>query len=244
MRFARDMCLRHDGVSHYITGWDMMRQWKGAVAGMSGYPDKKEAERILEEAERMNPGPWADHSRYVALCAEAVAAACPGMDPGKAYVLGLLHDVGRRAGRGQMKHVYHGWKYLNELGYPDAAKVCLTHSYNTQRFEDDMGARDIPPEREEELKAALAACVYDDYDRLIQLCDSFAAAEGVVDILVRMTDVKTRYGAYPQPKWDRNLELMEYFRAKTGKDLYSLAEQHIKCSGGALCSGAESSSGA
>ena len=62
------------------------------------YPDRKTAEALLTEAEPHNPGPWGDHSRTAAHCAEAIAAAC-GLDADKAYVLGLLHDIGRRYGK-------------------------------------------------------------------------------------------------------------------------------------------------
>lgn len=185
------------------------------------YPTRDEAERLLTEAESRNPGLWVAHSRNVARCAEVIAVHAD-LNPEKAYVLGLLHDVGRRAGIGQLKHVYFGWKYMNELGYSAVAKVCLTHSYNTHRFEDDMAKIDVEPDQVEEVKAALAGYEYDDYDRLIQLCDSIATAEGVVDVTERMTDVKTRYGSYPQPKWDRNIELLEYFTEKTRRDIYEL----------------------
>ena len=188
------------------------------------YPFRDEAERLLLEAESLNPGLWVAHSRNVAKCAEVIAAHS-GLNPDKAYVLGLLHDVGRRAGIGQLKHVYYGWKNMKDLGYPAVAKVCLTHSYNTHRFEDDMAKIDVEPEKVEEVKAALTKYEYDDYDGLIQLCDSIATAEGVVDVTERMTDVKTRYGSYPQPKWDRNIELLEFFQKKTGRDIYELCEQ-------------------
>ena len=191
---------------------------------MNGFPSREKAAIILAEAESHNPGLWVAHSRNVARCAEAIVASIQGMDSEKAYVLGLLHDVGRRAGIGQLKHVYYGWKYMNDLGYPAVAKVCLTHSYNTQRFEDDMGKIDIAPELVDEVKQALSACLYDDYDRLIQLCDSIATAEGVVDVTVRMADVKARYGSYPQPKWDKNIELLAYFTTKTGRDIYALCK--------------------
>ena len=62
------------------------------------YPDRKTAEALLAEAEPHNPGPWGDHSRIAAHCAEAIARAC-GLDADKAYVLGLLHDIGRRYGK-------------------------------------------------------------------------------------------------------------------------------------------------
>ena len=68
------------------------------------YPDRKTAEALLTEAEPHNPGPWGDHSRTAAHCAEAIAAAC-GLDADKAYVLGLLHDIGRRYGKRHLGHV-------------------------------------------------------------------------------------------------------------------------------------------
>ena len=44
------------------------------------------------------------------------------------------------------------------------------------------------------IRTELEKSVYDDYDRLVQLCDSIAGAEGVLDIEERMLDVKRRYG--------------------------------------------------
>ncbi len=35
-----------------------------------------------------------------------------------------------------------------------------------------------------------------------------------------MTDVKIRYGAYDQEKWDTNITLREYFEDLMGEDLY------------------------
>lgn len=65
----------------------------------------------------------------------------------------------------------------------------------------------------------------DDYDRLIQLCDSIAGAEGVLDIEERMADVKRRYGSYPQKKWDNNLALKKHFEDKMGKDIYAVVDK-------------------
>jgi len=64
--------------------------------------------------------------------------------------------------------------------------------------------------------------VYDDYDLLIQLCDSMAGAEGIMKMEDRMNDVKRRYGFYPQEKWDRNMELKQIFEEKIGRDIYEI----------------------
>ena len=65
----------------------------------------------------------------------------------------------------------------------------------------------------------------DDYNRLIQLCDSLAGTECVLDIESRMEDVKHRYGSYPQRKWDSNLLLKKYFEEKIGKDIYAVVDR-------------------
>lgn len=84
---------------------------------------------------------------------------------------------------------------------------------------------DIPMEQQKELRRALDQIDYDDYDKLIQLCDALAGADGVLDIEERMADVKQRYGFYPQAKWDKNLELKRYFEEKAGADIYSIVKR-------------------
>lgn len=74
--------------------------------------------------------------------------------------------------------------------------------------------------KQEILRSLLETMEYDDYDYLIQLCDSIAVADGIVTLEERMNDVKSRYGYYPQEKWDRNMELKQYFEEKMGKELY------------------------
>lgn len=71
------------------------RKIKGGKAML---PDKKEAKMLLQEAGKMNPGTWESHSEVVADCARKIADNCTDMNPYKAYVLGLLHDIGRRFG--------------------------------------------------------------------------------------------------------------------------------------------------
>lgn len=185
-------------------------------------PLRTEAETLLKEAEKCNPGPWGDHSRVTAHCAEKIASACPDMDAEKAYILGLLHDIGRKFGTRHLGHVYDGWKYMLDLGYDEAARICLTHSFCEGNLECYIGNFDITKEETEELGAALKQTVFDEYDKLIQLCDSLAGAEGVLDMEDRMNDIKKRYGSYPETKWNKNLELKSYFEHKTGKDIYRI----------------------
>ncbi len=188
-------------------------------------PTREQAEELLKEAEKRNPGPWGNHSRTAAHCAEKIAQACTDLDPEKAYILGLLHDIGRRFGVRHLGHVSDGYSYMMSLGYDEAARVCLTHSFHRQDLSDYIGMFDTTEEELALICQELAAVSMDDYDRLIQLCDSMAGADGVLDVETRMEDVRRRYGSYPQEKWDRNLELKQYFEEKTGKDLYLLTEK-------------------
>lgn len=187
------------------------------------YPAREEAERLLIEAEACNPGPWGNHSRVAAMCAEKIAAAA-GIDKEKAYVLGLLHDIGRKFGVKHLGHVYDGYQYMKELGYDEVARICLTHSFSVPDLEVYIGNRDISDKQQEEIRAALAVCVYDEYDKLIQLCDALAGADGVVPMEERMADIRKRYGSYPQDKWDANMALKSYFEEKAGEDIYCLVK--------------------
>ena len=188
-------------------------------------PTRTEAERLLEEAEGRNPGPWGNHSRVAAHCAEKIAAACEGMDPEKAYILGLLHDIGRRFGVRHLGHVSDGYTYMMSLGYDEAARICLTHSFNNLTTDEYIGKFDTTGEELDLIRNELSRVSADDYDRLIQLCDALAGSEGVMNIEDRMNDVKRRYGSFPQPKWDANLELKAYFEKKAHRNLYELVEK-------------------
>lgn len=187
------------------------------------YPSREEAEKLLQEAWGCNPGPWAEHSRIAALCAERIARRS-GMDPEKAFILGLLHDIGRKFGVKHLAHVYDGYRYMLGLGYDEVARICLTHSFCLNTIRCYVGNFDIPMALQEELDSLLKKLRYDDYDHLIQLCDCLAGAEGIMDMEARMLDVKRRYGHYPQEKWDRNMELRVMFETRCGADIYDIVK--------------------
>lgn len=192
-------------------------------------PTREVAEALLCEAEKCNPGPWGDHSRVAAYCAEKIARECEDLDADKAYILGLLHDIGRKFGVRHLGHVSDGYSYMMSLGYDEAAQICLTHSFNNLTTDEYIGKFDTSDEELQMIQDALKVADVDEYDRLIQLCDSLAGAEGVMDIEERMSDVKRRYGSYPQKKWDSNLALKKHFEEKTGKDIYVVVDKAHGC---------------
>lgn len=144
-------------------------------------PTREEALKLIRDGLLFNPGPWGEHCLTAAHCAEKIASACGDMDVEKAYILGLLHDIGRKF--------------------------------------------DVTDEELIIIKTELAKTIYDEYDRLIQLCDCLAGAEGILDIENRMNDVKKRYGFYPQDKWNSNMNLKQYFEGKMNKDIYLICEK-------------------
>lgn len=188
-------------------------------------PTRKEAIELVHDGLLSNPGPWGKHCLTAAHCAEKIASECDGMDSEKAYILGLLHDIGRKFGVRHLGHVSDGYTYMTNLGYDEVAKICLTHSFNNHTVDEYIGKFDVTDDELMLIKSELAKAIYDEYDWLIQLCDSLAGAEGVLDIEERMGDVKNRYGSYPQDKWDSNIRLMHYFEEKMGKNIYTVCEQ-------------------
>lgn len=87
-----------------------------------------EAKRLLAEAKALNNGAWVEHSYNVARLAEKIADKME-MDSEKAYVLGLLHDIGRRNGDMQARHALEGFRFLKDIGYDEGARICLTHTF-------------------------------------------------------------------------------------------------------------------
>ena len=185
-------------------------------------PTAEEAMRELKLAEKLNPGPWVGHSVNVGIAARMIAEKVPSMDPEKAYILGLLHDIGRRVGIVDIPtHICEGYKYFMQKGWDEAARICMTHSY--LRMRDEFG---YEPETEQEkaIKAYIMNCEADDYDRLIQLCDSLAVDYGFVILEKRFVDVTRRYGIMEDyiRGWETAFAIKEAFEKEMGCSVYDV----------------------
>lgn len=188
-------------------------------------PDRATAEMLFQQAGARNPGRWVAHSRRVAEAAQLIAARLPGLDPDVAYILGLLHDLGRQEGVTGVRHVLDGYRHLAALGYEDAARIAMTHSFAVKDLRAIFGAWDCTAEELRFIEQYLAAVEYDDYDRLIQLCDSLAVAGGFVLMEKRMLDVAFRYGKLNDTilaKWRATFDIKRDFEARMGCSIYSL----------------------
>lgn len=187
-------------------------------------PDIKTAEAELEKAGRSNPGPWTEHSRYVALACEKIARRCGGLSADDAYLYGLLHDIGRYAGVTQERHLIDGYRYCMERGWEKAAQICISHAFMLQDIHTSIGVFDVSEEDYRFMERFVADAVYDDYDYLVQLCDSLALPTGFCLLEKRFVDVTIRYGVHPHTvdRWKRILELKAYFERKAGCNIYEL----------------------
>jgi HD superfamily phosphodiesterase len=189
-----------------------------------GIPTIQEAELLLEEAGKLNPGPWVDHSIYAGKAAQLIAQNCDEIDSDAAFILGLLHDIGRRFGITGMRHILDGYNFLMEKGFYRAAKICITHSFDFKDIKSGFGKWDCTNAEYEFVKQYLENTEYDDYDRLIQLCDALAFIDGYYLVEKRMVEASLRHGIneYTTLKWKATLETKEYFEQKMKRSIYGI----------------------
>ena len=118
-------------------------------------------------------------------------------------------------------HVYEGYKYCMEKGWDEAARVCMTHSYRLMKDEFDY---EPSTDAEKAIKEYILHTEADDYDKLIQLCDSLATDYGFVILEKRFVDVTRRYGIMEGyiKGWDVSFEIKETFEEKMGCSIYDV----------------------
>lgn len=184
--------------------------------------NREEALSLLNWANGLNPGPWAEHSLGVARAAEKIAEAC-GMDSEHAWLCGALHDIGRYEGVYGMRHIFAGYRLLTEKGEPALARICLTHSFSYPDPEAYVGPHDGTDADMALLRDVLQTPM-DDYDRLIQLCDALSWGSGVCLMEKRMMDVFRRHGCAPllSEKINATFAVFEDFQNRMGHSLYDL----------------------
>jgi hypothetical protein len=187
-------------------------------------PSVKEAECLIEEAGLLNPGPWVNHSKVTGSCAKRIADKCVDLNADHAYVLGLLHDIGRRAGDTDERHIIDGYDFMNGMGYHDCARICLTHSFPYKNSKAYSGKDDCNEKESKFITMFLDTVEYDDYDKLIQLCDAISLPSGPTNIEKRLIDVTMRRGFndFTILKWKSFFQLKEYFDTMTKNDIYEL----------------------
>ncbi len=201
---------------------------------MKPFPNKQTAQQLFEKVivlRNSSNCPFVDNQEYtfrkhcfgVAFAAEKIAEAV-GLDKTKAYVFGLLHDAGRILDEktNAVFHAYTGYKFLNELGYPEIARISLTHSFYDKNIDESLYMK-IPDIQE--CKKLLSNMKYDDYDHLIQLCDQMNNLGEFCTIEERFADVSRRY-ARPAEKLIPYIKIVNNIKAdfdiRAGQNVYKL----------------------
>ena len=187
-------------------------------------PNREQAEQLLQKGAQRNPGPWQDHSLYVARAAELIATHHPEIDADVAYVLGCLHDIGRQEGVTGMKHIIDGYRFLLNHHYDDAARIALTHSFPSQNIGEAFGKWDCSSAEKDFVTDYLQAITYTPYDRLLQLCDALALPTGFCALEKRFIHVVMRYGfnAFTLDKWRATYMIQADFETIIGCSIYAI----------------------
>jgi len=192
-------------------------------------PTREEAEQILIWAEELNPGIWINHCKVAARAAETIAKNC-GLDGNRAYVSGLLHDIGRYKGFRELYHVYAGYELMKNKGYDEIARVCITHSFPNTNIDEFFGNNDCSLEENDVMITFLSNITYDEYDKLIQLCDAICTVKGVSILEVRLLDVIRRHGIKENmlDKIEAFFDLKIYFDSLCSMNIYDLFYDEIR----------------
>lgn len=190
--------------------------------------NREQALALLNWAHEQNPGPWREHVLHAARAAEAIAKRAD-LDPDRAWISGVMHDIGRFEGVRGMHHIIAGYNLLMEKGEPELARICMTHSFPGGDPLSYIGKWDVTDEERAFVMDYIANAEMDDYDRLLQLCDALALSEGICLIEKRLVSVVLRHGVNPhmQAKWRATMEIREDFEKRMGCSVYSLFEDVI-----------------
>jgi hypothetical protein len=187
-------------------------------------PSLEQARAFVNEAQELNPGPWVQHSLFAGKAAEAIAGRHSKLDSQIAFILGYLHDIGRRAGVADMRHTLDGYNFLMKKGFNHSARICITHVFPLKHINSVAGKWDCTKKELNFLKEILSKIEFDEYDRLIQLCDAIALPSGYCLIEKRLMDMALRYGVneFSVPRWKAFLEIRKEFENVIGQSIYKI----------------------
>ncbi len=193
-------------------------------------PNVKNVKNWLNEGFKRNPGPWVKHSEVVANAAKIIAKEIDSLNSHTAYIMGLVHDIGRIAGLTQDRHTIDGYNFLKAKGYEELARICITHCFPNKDINSNIGEWDCSKKELYFIETYLVNCKYNDYDRLIQLCDCISMGDKYVLIEKRLIDVALRYnlkskiplGVPLLLKWQKYLEIKNYFENLIDNSIYNL----------------------
>ena len=123
-----------------------------------------------------------------------------------------------------MRHVIDGHTFLRNLGFDDAARISLTHSFPIPDLNSYSGEHDCSPQDLKFIEDFVISTVPTEYDLLILLCDSISLPSGFCLLEKRIVDVALRYEINEKsiPSWQARFRIKAIFEKEIGRSIYTL----------------------
>ena len=170
------------------------------------------------------------HIHNVAKITEAIAKNTDGiLNPDTAYVLGLIHDIGRIKDETVtgIPHCVEGYRYLNEVGFQGVAPISITHCFRNKNFQTS----DYPtycPKLLGKVKEYLDTIEYNDYDRIVQIADMFSRGKEILSIRERLDKNKAFYHTQNLSYENSVFELRDSLNKKFNIDIEKIVDNIFK----------------
>ena len=144
---------------------------------------------------------WREHCLQVSSAArrlaEIIARRGFAVDPERAEVLGLLHDLGRSQGH-TLRHGIEGYLLARKEGLRDEARICLVHILKGRSLEDAVTLGMLTEqERTSLLRNGWQPHEPSLEERTAILADALISDTGLSPIEEKYANARRRYGAHP-----------------------------------------------
>lgn len=180
------------------------------------------ARYMLRMEERIVP--WQVHSLATAVLAALIADAVPGCDRERAVAGALLHDVGRSINCG-LYHSLAGYLMLfGSIRLKRYARFCITHWLKGRRRDEVLREGGLEPGFVDFIMGLEDFVNLSVEDLIVNVADSMARRNVVVDISARYEDAMRRYGDTPwiRGNRDRSLAFKVRLDELAGCDIYGV----------------------
>jgi hypothetical protein len=138
------------------------------------------------------------HSINVAKAAKIISSRIESLDAERAFILGLIHDIGKIFLNSEEKYKHPLWGYRKLIGIDkEAAEICISHPF--PQFDDcseyvNFFCRYDKKESEYVLEILRGVSCDSIYIKLVQVCDKLASKDGFVSIEKKFDWYKEKYG--------------------------------------------------
>jgi len=161
--------------------------------------NREEAIALLDKQSSADSS-WRDHCLQVSSAArrlaDIIAKRGIAVDPERAEVLGLLHDLGRSRGH-TLRHGIEGYLLARKEGLREEARICLVHVLKGHSLEDAVALGMLTEqERTGLLRNGWQPRELSLEERIAILADALSSDTGLSSIAEKYANARQRYGAH------------------------------------------------